>query len=211
MVDPVGVASVVDALEEVGIQGILEVDWRRTCSGRFLGPAATIDVRFVSDGSAERTRAHWHYVDQALAGAVLVVATGAAPVTTFGGVIAAVAAARGLAGAVTDGAIRDVDDIRQTGFPVAFSTINPRNSFGFYEIVGCGGQVNMGGVAVAAGDVIVADGDGVVAVPSRVAGDVLARAREIERLEGIWTDHARAYRSVARAHEETSRTYGSAH
>lgn len=72
--------------------------------------------------------------------------------------------ARGLRGFIVDGALRDVDDFQDIGFPVfgraraAHSSTKRRP-----------GEVNVtiqcGGVIVEPGDLVVADGDGIVVIP----------------------------------------------
>jgi 4-hydroxy-4-methyl-2-oxoglutarate aldolase len=99
---------------------------------------------------------------------------------------------RGAAGAVVDGAVRDVAGIREVGVPLFARAVTPRNyhyPFGLPH-----GAVNLpvvcAGVTVRPGDVIVADEDGVVVVPQEIAGDVAKAAEaicagEAQRRQGI--------------------------
>jgi 4-hydroxy-4-methyl-2-oxoglutarate aldolase len=79
---------------------------------------------------------------------------------------------RGLEGVVVDGAWRDVDDLRQVGFPV-FGRHEALFSPAKREPGEINVEVSCGGVVVSAGDVVVADATGVVVVPRRHFGDVL--------------------------------------
>jgi 4-hydroxy-4-methyl-2-oxoglutarate aldolase len=88
---------------------------------------------------------------------------------------------RGAAGAVIDGAARDLAGIREVGMPVFARAVTPRNyhyPFGLEH-----GAVNLpvtcGGVSVSPGDVIVGDDDGVVVVPREIAGEVATAAEAI--------------------------------
>jgi regulator of RNase E activity RraA len=85
---------------------------------------------------------------------------------------------RGAAGYVVDGAIRDVAEIEELGFPVyarGVSHVGPYKS-GPGEI---GGPVAIGGQVVRSGDAVVGDADGVVFIhPERVA-EVLASGTAI--------------------------------
>lgn len=83
----------------------------------------------------------------------------------------------GLAGAVLDGAFRDIDECEEIGFPI------------FARAVTCGsstknsnGEVNVpiccGGVTVHPGDIIVGDRNGVVVIPPEFAEQVIAGAQD---------------------------------
>jgi 4-hydroxy-4-methyl-2-oxoglutarate aldolase len=103
----------------------------------------------------------------------------------FGELSASILAQRGAAGAVVDGAVRDVSGIREAGLPVFARAVTPRNyhyPFGLPH-----GSVNhpvvCGGVTVSPGDVVVASEDGVVVVPRHLAADVAAAAERIEAEE----------------------------
>lgn len=113
-------------------------------------------------------------------GDVLVVAargrTGAA---LWGGNLSLGAQRRGVSAFVIDGAIRDVDEIRQLGFPVFARGI----ATGADSIYAPYGEVNVpiacAGVVVHPGDVIVADADGVVCVRPADAAAVISATRAI--------------------------------
>jgi 4-hydroxy-4-methyl-2-oxoglutarate aldolase len=88
---------------------------------------------------------------------------------------------RGAAGAVVDGAVRDVAGIREVAMPVFARAVTPRNyhyPFGLPH-----GAVNLpvvcAGVVVHPGDLILADDDGVVVVPQEIAGEVASAAEAI--------------------------------
>jgi 4-hydroxy-4-methyl-2-oxoglutarate aldolase len=88
----------------------------------------------------------------------------------------------GLAGVVTDGAVRDSAFIRQAGFPVWTRLIHAQRSSRSHALA-VNVPINCGGVRVYPGDVVIADDDGVVVVPFREAGAVLERARHRKAAE----------------------------
>jgi regulator of RNase E activity RraA len=99
-----------------------------------------------------------------------------------GEIIMAIAQARGAAGFVVDGAIRDSKAFAAAGFPCFARGVIHRGPFKNEP-----GQINVkvsvGGLVVAPGDIVVGDQDGVVAFPQSVAAGLLAAVREQETRE----------------------------
>ncbi len=89
---------------------------------------------------------------------------------------------RGVAGLVTDGAVRDTPGIIGVGLPVYCAGVNP-NSPAENGPGSVGLPISLGGVTVNPGDLIVGDVDGVVVVPHETleaAADALDRTRRAE-------------------------------
>jgi regulator of RNase E activity RraA len=114
---------------------------------------------------------------------VVVDAMGAIGAGIFGDILCARMKKRGLAGLVTDGAVRDGVGIEAVGLPVWCAGVAAAPSVAELTFVGWGEPIGCGGVAVMPGDVIVADGDGAVVIPEALIAAVLAEASEQERLE----------------------------
>jgi 4-hydroxy-4-methyl-2-oxoglutarate aldolase len=92
--------------------------------------------------------------------------------------------ANGHAGAVLDGAVRDIAEIRRDyDFPVYARAVSPGTTLGRYKTVASQLPVEVGGIIVHPRDLIVADIDGVVVVPRDKLAEVLALAREIDERE----------------------------
>lgn len=87
---------------------------------------------------------------------------------------------RGSAGLVTDGAVRDIAGVEQSGLPVwsrGTASPAPGNSLTF---IGWGMPIACGGVTVFPGDVIIADRDGAVVIPQALIEQVTTEASEVE-------------------------------
>jgi 3-hexulose-6-phosphate synthase/6-phospho-3-hexuloisomerase len=89
---------------------------------------------------------------------------------------------KGISGVVIDGAVRDVDDIRELKFPIFAKAIVPNagEPKGFGEInteIQCCGQY------VRPGDWITGDESGVVVIPAERAYEIARRALEIKKNE----------------------------
>jgi 4-hydroxy-4-methyl-2-oxoglutarate aldolase len=102
-------------------------------------------------------------ISYAQPGDVLVVSSGDQPAGQFGDVLANACSARGLAGLVTDGGVRDTREIIELGFPVFSQFVCIQGTV--KESLGPINQpVVLGGQLIHPGDVIKADADGVVVV-----------------------------------------------
>jgi 4-hydroxy-4-methyl-2-oxoglutarate aldolase len=158
---------------------------RRTTRARVAGPAIT-----AASGYADNLMMH-AALRVARAGDVMVVTAHGSPGAQWGELVAHAAMSKGIAAVVIEGAVRDVDDIDQLGFPVWSTAVAAPGAR--KEVLGWVNRpVSCAGVRVEPGDIIVADGDGVVVVPRRMVPEVVAAAEQrLERERGI--------RSAARA------------
>ena len=79
----------------------------------------------------------------------------------MGGLMGTAMHSRDFAGAVVDGGVRDLPQLKKIGFPVYSTGAVPSTSVTHYRFGGVNQPVQVGGVRVVAGDIIVADQDGV--------------------------------------------------
>ncbi|MEX2643475.1 MAG: hypothetical protein WD270_08485 [Acetobacterales bacterium] len=86
---------------------------------------------------------------------------------------------RGVAGAVIDGATRDAQLIRETGFPMFCAAFTPVKSRWDLETAAIGEPVGIRGVQVRPDDIVFGDESGVIVVPKEHAAEILAKATEI--------------------------------
>lgn len=182
----VAVASVADAVDKVcGRRGYMASDIKpRINDRRICGPAATV-LEAATDDVVPPQHA-LDLIDEAAPGSVIVVAIegGVSDVAVWGGLMTAGAAANGHAGAVLDGAVRDLTEIRRDyGFPVYARDVSPGTTLGRYRTVASQVPVRVGGIMVHPGDIVVGDVDGVVVVPQAQAAEVLKLAQEIDARE----------------------------
>lgn len=181
----VATASVADSVDKIcGRRGYMDHALRpRINEKRIVGPAVT-----VAEGPAAEFVPPTHaleLIDSAAPGSVMVVAIDAeADVAVWGGLMTAGAYASGLAGAVLDGGVRDVAEIRRDyDFPVIARSVSPGTTLGRFKTLGANIPVTCGGIEVRPGDIIVGDVDGVVVVPRAQAVEVLMMSREIDQRE----------------------------
>jgi 4-hydroxy-4-methyl-2-oxoglutarate aldolase len=163
-----GVATV----HEAGAQGLLDPSIRPIQEGARIGGSAVT----VSCAPGDNIMVH-AAVETIEPGDVLVVATTSrADNGMFGELLATSVMARGCAGVVVDGGVRDVSDLRRMGLPVWARVVHAAGT-----VKATPGSVNLpvtcGGVAVGPGDVVVADDDGVAIVGREQVDAVLAAVR----------------------------------
>ncbi len=173
-------------LRRVAMAGPVALD---AAAPRLVGEAFTL--RFIparEDISTPESYAAPNSLREALervpAGRVVVIeARGEQGCATLGDILVARLKAKGAAGAVTDGALRDVAEIARVGLPVFAAGRAAPPSISGLHFAGWEVPIGCGGVAVLPGDVVVGDGDGGVVVPRALAPEVARDAVEQERFE----------------------------
>ena len=172
--------------------------------GRFAGPALT--VRLYPGDLVDCLDA----LKVAEPGDVIVVdAAGETETSIWGGLMAGLCLQKGVAGAVVDGAVRDVDEVRDLGFPLIARAIVPRSTHSPYskrlEPIEINVPIVCGGALVDPGDIILADEIGAVAVPRDEAAAVLERALAQAELEEATRQRINAGKTVDELLEEFGR------
>jgi regulator of RNase E activity RraA len=108
----------------------------------------------------------------------------------WGEVNAATYMALGAAGAVTNGGVRDLAEVRPTGFHFFSSCVLV--SHAYVHVVEAGTPVTVGGLAVRPGDLLHADEHGVTTIPLEIATALPEACRRIEEAEQGLIAHARS-------------------
>src|SRR6476659_4758782 len=161
----------------------------RVAQPRLVGPAFT--MRFVPAREDLATPASWASprstrgaIEDMPADCIAVIdAMGITDAGIFGAILCARMQKRGVAALVTDGVVRDVAGVLETGLPVwcqgaaAPPAVAGLTFVNWQEPIGCGG------VAVFPDDLIVADDDGAVVIPAALVDEIVALALEQEQLE----------------------------
>ena len=155
------------------------------------GQARTVQC-MVGDNSAIHAA-----VRMARPGEVLVIdAGGFANTALWGGLLTEGAMAQGLAGIVIDGAVRDVAEIRELGFPCYSAAIVPAGPH-----KGHGGTIDgpiaCGGCPVSPGDIILGDDDGIAVVPLQRQDQIMKASREKIAQEQSAVERVRAGETLA--------------
>jgi regulator of RNase E activity RraA len=179
----VEVASVSDALEQLtGKRMYMSHRMHPILTAKFAGVARTVLLK-KDEGNSDPAALNGmlEAIDAGSADSVYVmVVEDGEDIAGMGGLMGTAMAARGYAGAVIDGGVRDVAYLRKIGFPVYATGIVPSTSVHHYRFGGSQIAVKCDGVTVNAGDIVAADNDGVVVVPRAKAQEVLALAQQMD-------------------------------
>ncbi|MFD7734535.1 fumarylacetoacetate hydrolase family protein [Kitasatospora phosalacinea] len=192
------VAALSAQLRKRGLDNV-HIDGPRplTPGARIVGTARTLrflparEDLFATHGGGHN--AQKRAFDAVGEGEVLVIeARGERAAATLGDILAIRAHARGAAGIVTDGAVRDAEAVAAVGIPVFANGAHPAVLGRKHVPWDTDLAVACGGATVLPGDVVVADADGAVVVPVALAAEV-ADAALAQEDEDAWTaEQARA-------------------
>jgi 4-hydroxy-4-methyl-2-oxoglutarate aldolase len=134
-------------------------------------------------------------VARARVGTVMVVQSHDGRYGVWGEVLTVAAMARGIAGLVLEGSVRDLAAVRRLGFPV-FACGTALRGTGKDGGGHVGETTICGGVPVWPDDLIVADESGIVVIRPNEAESVLAKAQERSRKEAILLKELQAGRTT---------------
>lgn len=170
-----GVATVAESQEKTGI---MDTNIRPVISGKSVsGTAVTV---MCSDGDNLMIHAALEYCKK---GDFLIVSTISSTRNGyFGELMATAAQKKGVVGLVIDGGVRDIDRLREIGFPAwsryvcvaGTSKIKP----GWVNT-----SITCANVSINPGDFVTADGDGVVVTKREDVHGILSRAEERSKKE----------------------------
>lgn len=180
-------ALVSDSLDLIGIRTnvMSRAVTPLVSSMKIMGYASTIE--FVEGNDFDPQDPYGpaiDYLDSLQSGDVAIVATGHSAQSAFWGELFSTAAkGRGSNGVITDGPLRDTQEILPVGFSAFGIGTLPFDYKGRMKVSSVHTRVTCGGVEVNQGDLIVADNDGVAVVPASKIDEVITLANERARRE----------------------------
>ncbi|MDG3086547.1 RraA family protein [Vibrio hannami] len=151
---------------------------------KIVGPAVTI----VEEATLEKVPPQHALdaIDESEEGSIIVISGDKAleTVAVWGGLMTAGAVANKHEGAVLNGGMRDIAEIRRDyDFPVYSKTISPGTTLGRFKTVAANKPVQIGEALIRPGDLIIGDVDGVVCVPQEHVEAVLRESQSIDSRE----------------------------
>jgi regulator of RNase E activity RraA len=198
----VEVASVSDAAEQIlGKKIYMSHRMQAIFPTKFAGYAITVLLK-KDEGNKD---------PNALAGMIAAIDGGAkdsvyvmtvedgADIAGMGGLMGTTMYSRGYVGAIVDGGVRDVAQLKRIGFPVYALGPVPSTSVGHYKFGGANIPLICDGVQVQPGDIVAADADGVVVVPRARAEEILALAQQMDFKEHSMYPFIEKFKSLQEA------------
>jgi 5-oxopent-3-ene-1,2,5-tricarboxylate decarboxylase / 2-hydroxyhepta-2,4-diene-1,7-dioate isomerase len=157
---------------------------------RMVGYAHTLryvavrsDVRESLKGSEDAQK---RAIETVSPGDVLIMeARGETGAGTIGDILAARVLARGGAGIVTDGGVRDTPGVTELDIPAYYRVANASSLWNAHIPLDIDVPITCAGVLVMPGDVVVGDGEGVVILPATLAERIAHDAYEVEQRESF--------------------------
>jgi regulator of RNase E activity RraA len=204
----VEVASVSDALEQITHKRMyMSHRMQPIFTTKFSGYARTVQLKKdEGNNDPEALSGMLEAIDQGSTDSVYVmVVEDGEDIAGMGGLMGTAMAARGYAGAVIDGGVRDVAYLRKIAFPVFATGIVPSTSVHHYRFAGAQIPLVCNGVPVNPGDIVVADSDGVAIVPKAQAQAVLTLAQQMDYKEHSMYALIEQWKSIVQAVKKVGR------
>ncbi|CAH0479427.1 unnamed protein product [Peronospora belbahrii] len=184
LLSKLSVCAIADAMVELQIQGhLVDVNLVRgydsPLTTDICGSAFTVHV--VPITGPEVKKLPYHYVDKVGQGDVIVIsAPSGITCGLFGGLLATASKARGAVGVVTDGCVRDVQELCALGFPTFSRGTSVHGQQKTTTAIDVNCPIVVGSRTVRNNDIIRGDVNGVLVIPLERAAEVAALAKTIE-------------------------------
>jgi len=185
-----------DALDEIGINGAISgVSAQRYDQGRIAGRA--LPVKFTKKSADPQA---WRFgggvgkpleeVLKTMSNGQIVVMDldGTINATAWGGLASKLAQKKGVLGTIMHGTCRDLEEIRECGYPVWAIGVCPRRSRNDFTFGSINEPICVTEVKICKNDIIVADQSGVVCVPKDKINEVLTLLEKISHQEYVLED-----------------------
>jgi len=174
----------------------------RTAEGILIGRCRTTLWEEVSEEDSNPYEKELIAVDSCQPDEVLIcAAAGSMRSGIWGELLSTAAKNRGCVGAIVDGAVRDVAQMRAMGFPVIARGTCVYDSMHRQRVSEYDVTVEICGVAIHNGDIIIGDCDGIVVVPQKVERAVLSAAWKKVHEENRTRDAIRGGMGAQEAYE----------
>ena len=185
-----------DALDEIGINGAISgISAQRYDQGRIAGRA--LPVKFTKKSADPQA---WRFgggvgkpleeVLKTMSNGQIVVMDldGTINATAWGGLASKLAQKKGVLGTIMHGTCRDLEEIRECGYPVWAIGVCPRRSRNDFTFGSINEPICVTEVKICKNDIIVADQSGVVCVPKDKINEVLTLLEKISHQEYMLED-----------------------
>lgn len=176
------VSDAMDALGFVGATHGIRPIWEG-CP-KLVGEAVTVKLGPTGEVGLQNTHLCVDAINAAKPGDVILIDNhGDMEISSWGGLLANGAKAKGISGVAVDGVVRDVDYFVESDFPVFARGAVVRTSRGRVMEYETNGMIQFANVQVRPGDVVVGDRSGISIIPKERLDEVIEKAVELEENE----------------------------
>jgi 4-hydroxy-4-methyl-2-oxoglutarate aldolase len=184
--------AVSDALDKLGLTGAVTGIAQLSTSRRIAGRILTVKLGVGERPAGKPRHVSTTAIEAAQPGDIIVIEQhSGVNAASWGGILSLGAKQRGVAGAIADGPVRDIDESRQLDFPVWGTSVTTFTARGRIVELATGGPITIRGTQVKPGDYAIADGSGVVFISAENIERVLATAEEIFKREAAMANALR--------------------
>jgi len=182
-----------DAMDKLGIRGVVSDLPQRSGTGRIAGIAVT--VKLGTGAPPPGPPIHLCCTAIELAGpehVIVIEQRSGVEAGCWGGLLSVGAQTRGVAGVIADGPVRDIDEAIGMGFPVWSRSLTARTARGRVVEQGTNIPVAIGDLTVHAGDAVFADRSAVIVIAQADLERVLQTAESIVAREAAMAQAIRS-------------------
>ncbi len=195
-------SEISDALDGHQIEGALFGIKPINLHCKIVGPAYTVQYSPFKKKPKEFQQAG-NYIDNVPPNAIIVIDNhGQLDCTTWGNILTEVAISKRIRGTVVNGAIRDVDFIKQVRYPIYSAGVYMRSGKNrvYKSDEQC--QIEINQVTINPNDIIFADNNGVLVIPNHLVQEVIHSARNIRQTESKILRAVKSGKNLEQAREE---------
>jgi regulator of RNase E activity RraA len=181
-----------NALDKKAINGTMFGIKPTRRGARVLGCAVTVLETTCERGGVLPEDMNLAAIVEAISpGDVVVVANNGNQVSSGGGVFAYALKARGAAGFVVDGGVRDIEQISEYQLPTFAKHVVPLTGKARIKIEAINQPILVDGILINPGDIILGDDTGVVRIPQEVADEIRLLAEKQDSLDSQTIEYMR--------------------
>jgi regulator of RNase E activity RraA len=203
----VEVASISDAEEQtLHEKHYMSHNMQAIFPTKFAGTALTVLMKKEENTDPNATAGMLSAIDSGGPGSVYVMKVeDGADIAGMGGLMGTAMSVRGFAGAVIDGGVRDLPQLKKIGFPVYALGPVPSTVVSHYRFGGMNVPIEVAGTMVKPNDIIAADQDGIVVIPRARAAEILIQAQKLDITEHSTLPFIEKFHSIVEAVKQFGR------
>jgi regulator of RNase E activity RraA len=176
--------AVSDALDKLGISGVVTGLPQQSGAGRIAGRAITVKLGVGQPQAGPPRHLCAHAIELGGPDNVLIIEQrSGVEAGSWGGLLSQGAKVRGIAGVVVDGPVRDIDQSIELGFPVFARSLTSLTARGRIVELATNVAVRIGEVTVEPGHYVIADRSAVIFIAEADISRVVAAAEDIAARE----------------------------